>query len=547
MPTPTATYDDTKCAQRNRLAARRDGVEAVPVRFLPGEVSLAAASDQDPDRASFARGTLPQSKEDALRRINAQLQPGSRELSEQDVYLHFAEAVNDNFVRKYWFFLDASTLRNAAADAARGVAFMNSHRVGSLSHPSELPFGRTFTGRYEQHRGEDGTIVHRALIGLYMLKGVYPTGTAGPSTDDLSAMIEAGTVSDVSVGLVGGTGVCDLCGLDVDSDECEHVPGTTRNLSEEQIEAQRARAVPGGAASYTLVDAHIAEVSAVFKGAVPGAGFRKALAMERAGMLTRAEHDQVRGAYRALFATTEEIDMHEIEQVIEQASDSMAAKVLNGLRTFFSGNGSGGPPPAPATPATPEAPATPDAVPDAEPAEPGDADEAVEPEQEPDGDEESAEPDDTAPPAQLSVTDLQAQVRTLVGEKAQAFADALVRDGKLLPSGKAAVSASYARALADDLAYPEKLEFTDAAGNPQKCTRADALRLTLSALPPHKLTEELRVGKVEGAVVLTGGRDEETAKAEEAAEVDRVLATTPVGRAILAKRAEENGRNGHKK
>ena len=61
-------------------------------------------------------------------------------------------------------------------------------------------------------------------------------------------------------------------------------------------------------------------------------------------------------------------------------------------------------------------------------------------------------------------------------------------------------------------------------------------------------------------MVLTGGRDEETQKAEDKAERDRVLSLTPAGRAILAREEAEAAaeataahsparpaRNGHRK
>ena len=89
-------------------------------------------------------------------------------LADDDVFVHYLEAANSNFIADRFMFLDDSTLQNIASDAQAGFAFMNSHRTGGLSHPSELPFGRAFCGRFEL--AKDGS--SRAIVGIYMLKGV---------------------------------------------------------------------------------------------------------------------------------------------------------------------------------------------------------------------------------------------------------------------------------------------------------------------------------------------------------------------------------------
>lgn len=260
-----ADFDKTKCQQRNRIAAKRDDVDASPLSMLPSNSGMAMPIDE------------------ALACINSHRATDTPELTADDVYIHYAEAANDNFIGDRFMFLDADTLRNMATDAESGVAFMNSHRTGGLSSPAELPFGRTFMGRYE-----DGGDSKRCVLGVYMLKGVYPNGQSGPSTDDLHRMIDAGTLFDVSVGLSQGRYVCDVCGVNLDTDECAHVPGTTEGMDDEQIAAQLARGVPRGCASYSICDARLSEVSAVFDGAVPGAGFRKFLSRARQGLSTRA-------------------------------------------------------------------------------------------------------------------------------------------------------------------------------------------------------------------------------------------------------------------
>jgi hypothetical protein len=120
--------------------------------------------------------------------------PGA--LTEADIYIHYALVANNTFLSDRWMFLHRSTLRNIATDAATATAFMNSHRTGGLSHPAELPMGRTFAGRFEQYG--DGTM--RTLVGMYMQVGLAPNGAQGPTTDDLHRMIWGGTLFDCSVG-----------------------------------------------------------------------------------------------------------------------------------------------------------------------------------------------------------------------------------------------------------------------------------------------------------------------------------------------------------
>ncbi len=302
-----ANFDGDRCRKRARIAAVRDGVDATHVHFFRGDSAYREAGSSHANGVARI-GDMPTTPESAIRLINASLTTGSgKELGFDDVYIHFVEAANSRFIGDRFMFLDASTLRNIANAAGSGFAFMNSHRTGGLSAQSELPFGRTFAGRYEEFSDRGGATVGRTIVGLYMIKGVRPNGTAGPSTDDLHRSIEAGTLSDVSMGLVGGSRVCDVCGEDLAERHpetgkflCPHAPGTHRDMVLEHVQAQTARGVRGGKASYTLVDAMPQEVSAVYKGAVPGAGFRKALALSRAGGLNASEAVEARESYAEL-------------------------------------------------------------------------------------------------------------------------------------------------------------------------------------------------------------------------------------------------------
>lgn len=283
-------FNSHKCEQRNRIAAAKYGVNAVPLRFRG---SSPAQLGSDGFTVLAQEGDLPGDRTACLSLINALQPEGAEPLGDEDVLIHFLEAANSNFVGDRFLFIGDSTLQNIATGGADGVSFMNSHRTGGLSEPAELPFGQSFCGSYEQGIDQSGNPQQRATVGVFMLRDLHPTGANGPSTDELDRMMRGGMVKDVSVGLLGGEQVCDICGHGLfergqDAEGysvylCPHVPGTHRAMTQEQIDAQVQRDArnASGYATYTLHDARLLEVSAVYDGAVPGAGVKKALSVAR--------------------------------------------------------------------------------------------------------------------------------------------------------------------------------------------------------------------------------------------------------------------------
>ena len=299
-------FSKNKCQQRSRVAASRFGVEAAPLQFRGSD---AGALGNDGFVALKSLGALPTNAEAALALINEKLPDGATPLLREQVYIHFLEAANSNFVGDRALYLGDTTLQNIAAGAQGKVAFMNAHRTGGLSAPSELPFGQTFCGLYEEGFNADGLAAQRATVGVFMLAGVKPNGDNGPSTSDLDAGMKAGTIADVSVGLGGGERICNVCGHDLAEVEldkngepvldfmgypkpvCPHVPGTHAHMTDEEIafEQQRDPRNTKGVATYTLHNAELGEVSAVYDGAVPGAGVKRVMEFARHSDLSKGE------------------------------------------------------------------------------------------------------------------------------------------------------------------------------------------------------------------------------------------------------------------
>ena len=327
MPALTG-FNKENCERRNRLTAARGKVETTRIRFV---ADLKESDDAIVDQW----GAIPEDDKEALKLINAKLPSGAEPLTLDDIYIHRLEAASSVLIPDRHAFFSTSTLVNIAKGGAAGVAFMNSHRTGGFSSPSELPFGKTFAGRYQATVDGEGKTTERALLGMYMLRGKRPNGDNGPSTDDLHDAIDGGTVFDVSVGLYPGTSgkvLCDVCGADYR--KCDHSAGTTRNMEGDDIDRQRAKGVKTGKATYTIENYELNEVSGVYDGAVPGAGFSKGLSL--VDQFSPEERQQFREAFKALMA---EEDGDEVDEVAENRHlDPNYAKKL---RETISANGGG--------------------------------------------------------------------------------------------------------------------------------------------------------------------------------------------------------------
>lgn len=295
-------FNAEKCEQRNRIASLRNLQEAAPVR-LSGSNGMKLFASAAPEGVLIdSWGDLPVDNKEALTRIQKFQPSGADPLEEDQVWIHYIESANSNYISDRNVFLGSGTLLNIAKAGVAGIAFMNSHRTGSFSTESELPFGRTFSGRYEQYMASNGDIFERTLQGFYMLRGSKPVGMSGPDTDEFHKMIDGGVLKDVSVGIGPGqmgTRICDVCGNEYYSRDCVHYSGSTYEMSEDQKAAQIRRGVLRGVATYTLENWEQGEVSGVYDGAVPGAGFAKAYEALQAGSLPESFLTELATAYAA--------------------------------------------------------------------------------------------------------------------------------------------------------------------------------------------------------------------------------------------------------
>lgn len=187
--------------------------------------------------------------------------------TERPPYFWTAEISSNRLDAYYTRMSPATTLRNFASDATEGVSFQNSHGTQALG------FGRSLRGQYLA-AGADG--VARVEADFYTVPGLRLNTV---STDDLINGIRSGLIKDVSVGFFGGRFVCTICGRDVMRDwDCPHIPGLT-------YDAESAASSTGTLATATVEDAHLAEVSAVYDGATPGAAILKAVREADAGRI----------------------------------------------------------------------------------------------------------------------------------------------------------------------------------------------------------------------------------------------------------------------
>lgn len=174
---------------------------------------------------------------------------------------------SNNRLDWYYTRMSARTLENYAEDARAGVAFLDSH------NSQRLPLGRSFDAMLRRAEGAnpdfEGEDLIEAVMRFYTLDNHNPGG-GSITTSDFVRGLRAGLIFDVSVGF-WGTQRCALCGQNYWSWDCPHIGGLEYDSLNEEGE------VIGRELAWSWIDdGHVAEVSAVYDGATPGAIIEKA-------------------------------------------------------------------------------------------------------------------------------------------------------------------------------------------------------------------------------------------------------------------------------
>lgn len=196
----------------------------------------------------------------------------------EDTPLYWFRTVASNASEDhYGTIMQTDSLKNYAADAEDGLPFCNSHQH------DELPFGRTYAGRFHQGRGQS---LARTEMDVYL---PYDMNVNGVDTTHFIKAVRSGVARDVSIHFDPERIVCSLDGrtmpmsifdlLSADPEDpkspCRHIPGMTYALDGKK---QRALGLIHGA--------HCLELSPVFRGATPGAAIvspSRALVVEERG------------------------------------------------------------------------------------------------------------------------------------------------------------------------------------------------------------------------------------------------------------------------
>jgi hypothetical protein len=199
----------------------------------------------------------------------------------------FMAEISNNRLDSYYTRMGQDTLTNFANDAAMGISFQDSHDTRKLG------FGMSLTGMVEPlPESTVTTPLLRALAEFYTVPGIRFGGEHSyASTDDFIRAVRTGLARDVSVGFYGGDMICDICGNSYyDWANCVHIPGLEYPIGERGEETILS--------TFTIENAHLSEVSAVYDGACPEAMILKMERSARDGALSPKAINLLQVRYR---------------------------------------------------------------------------------------------------------------------------------------------------------------------------------------------------------------------------------------------------------
>ncbi|KAB2328939.1 hypothetical protein F7731_23590 [Cytobacillus depressus] len=220
---------------------------------IPVRINQINVSEEDPDTSLIL---------DKINRLT--LEPFR---SMEEFYVFSGICSNDRLDSYYTKMDPETTLRNYTNDLKQGVSLLPSHDI------MQSPFGRSYDGVLENNEVDSYWYIVRDLT------------INGEKTNDTIRAIQTGIKRDLSVGF-GGDRLwykCSSCGRDMWDWECPHFPG----LEDENDMRTFA----------WIMDAHLREVSTVYKGATPGAYINKARQFVEQGDLPYSEILKLENAY----------------------------------------------------------------------------------------------------------------------------------------------------------------------------------------------------------------------------------------------------------
>jgi hypothetical protein len=220
--------------------------------------------------------------------------------------------------------MDITSLTNYARDAMLGKPVMNSHKTGGWNAP-QLNLGRSFWGGL----GNDPQIAgaKRTETSTFLRRGSTSNGEV--NTDSIIADIDAGVISDVSIGFGFRPGTpernfadrtwfrCSICGKDFLAfnpnmeEMCWHFAGEVEETDDGTNRKELCYA--------DVLNAILNEYSLVYAGATPGAVVLKAQRAAESGMLTRSKMRHLENVYNVRLSNATQIYLP--ESVIERKQE----------------------------------------------------------------------------------------------------------------------------------------------------------------------------------------------------------------------------------
>ncbi len=189
------------------------------------------------------------------------------ELKAGDVYSFDVDAADDHTLTAYFSYLGTDMIEGFHQDVMARHISQDAELIGFLfgHDTSKIPSGTLFQSELVQVvDGEAKLTSFRPSV--YMVKDLK---TAEISTDDYIKALESGHTEAVSVGFQAGSFICGICGNDIRTFNCPHVPGRWYNIAPE------GEPPVNKLCTYTVHQGsvrkrNLIELSGVYAGAMPG-------------------------------------------------------------------------------------------------------------------------------------------------------------------------------------------------------------------------------------------------------------------------------------